>query len=196
MRILELHSSDPEKIGAKKVHKGENDQEERQLNLFTTGRILQLHAVSPFEEALMLDERGDTKRAEDLYHKAIKAGDQVADAYCNLGIIEAQQDHTIEAINYLTLSLKHSPRHVEAHFNLGNLYTEAGNLELGVLHYEMSIQIDPTFTGSYFNLGLSLAASQQYQKAIEIFQQYRQLCPVSQQKPALEMIRKLQGMSG
>lgn len=194
MRILELPSSNPKKVGAKKVHKNDPGQEAQQLNLFTTGKILKLHPVSPFEEALMLDERGDRHGAEELYHKAIKTGDQVSDAYCNLGIIEAQQEHTIEAINYFTLSLQYDPRHLEAHFNLGNMYKDAGNLELGILHYQIAIKVDPAYSGSYFNLGLAFASNHKYQKAIDVFQQYRKLCPVAQQKPVLDMIKKLQVM--
>ena len=142
----------------------------------------------------MLDERGDREAAVKLYQKAIEVGDQPADAYCNLGIIEAQNNNAVTAINYLTLSLKYHPRHLEAHFNLANVYVDAGNMELGVLHYELAIKIAPTFTSSYFNLGLTLAASQQYQKAIDVLNQYRQLSSAHQQKAAIEMIKKLQSM--
>lgn len=194
MRILELPVSDPEKIKSKRVKKDSSNQHKGQLNLFAGGRILPLHPGSPFEEALKRDERGDIKRATELYHKAIEEGDQPDDAYCNLGIMAAKKDRTIEAINYLTLSLNNNPRHIEAHFNLANMYVEAGNKDLGVLHYKMAIQIDPFFTSSYFNLGLTLAADQQYEKAIEAFNQYRKYCSVSQQQTALDMIQKLQGM--
>src|SRR6267143_6350367 len=92
-----------------------------QLSLFRVeeGRIARL--LTPFEEALVLHEQGDPKAAE-YYLEAINEGDNVAEAYCNLAIINLEQGNTPKALDQLTLSLKHDPRHVEAHYNLANLY--------------------------------------------------------------------------
>lgn len=192
MKIVRLPASDPEKFGSKKVRGNRQKKEDQQqLNLFSAGNILQLHSLSPFEEALMMDERGDKDTACRLYRKAIEAGDQVADAYCNLGIMESQESNTVKAIDYLTRSLKYDPRHPEAHFNLANCYTEAGNMELGILHYRITIQIDPAFLNSYFNLGLALASQGRYEEAVAAFDKYCSLTQNDDRKPALEMIRKL-----
>src|SRR5437762_9770535 len=81
----------PPKLGYKRVKKraAENPG---QLVLFShqTAEILEFAAgLSGFERALLHDERGDAKAA-DLYRKAIQENDCVADAYCNLGIIESK----------------------------------------------------------------------------------------------------------
>src|SRR5882762_9225983 len=58
-----------------------------QLNLFRGidgGKVSRL--LTPFEEALLLHEQGDPKAAES-YLEAINEGDNVAEAHCNLGII-------------------------------------------------------------------------------------------------------------
>src|SRR5258706_12115377 len=105
-----------------------------QLSLFREeGRIARL--LTPFEEALLLHERGDAKAAE-YYLEAISEGDNVGEAYCNLGIINLEHGDTAKALDSFTLSLKHDPRHVEAHYNLGNLYYDAGEYRLARLHYE------------------------------------------------------------
>ena len=85
-----------------------------QLNLFRieTSRLARL--LTPFEEALLLHERGDATAAEH-YLEAISEGDNVAEAYCNLGIINLERGQTINALDNFTLSLKNDPRHVEAH---------------------------------------------------------------------------------
>src|SRR5262249_32721389 len=59
-----------------------------QLNLFPQpGQLIRLPVrLSPFESALLLHERGDSRAAES-YRKAIQDEDYVADAYCNLGIL-------------------------------------------------------------------------------------------------------------
>src|SRR5688500_11409311 len=55
-----------------------------QLNLFRieTPRLARL--LTPFEEALLLHEQGDTSAAEH-YEEAITEGDNVAEAYCKIG---------------------------------------------------------------------------------------------------------------
>src|SRR6266545_4275070 len=132
--------------------------------------------LTPFEEALLLHEQGDPKAAES-YLEAISDGDNVAEAYCNLGIINKDLGAIGKALDNFTLSLKHEPRHVEAHYNLGNLYFDAGELPLARLHYEAAAQIEPGFSLVYFNLALvhyklsDLAAAL---KALETYKQLRQ----------------------
>src|SRR6187200_3189750 len=61
-----------------------------QLNLFRveTPRLARL--LTPFEEAMLLHEQGDPNAAEH-YREAISEGDNVAEAYCNLGIINLER---------------------------------------------------------------------------------------------------------
>src|SRR5213596_2306434 len=129
------------KFGYKRVNKRATAAENPdQLQLFPrpTAQILDFAPeLSRFEQALMLDERGELKAAE-LYLKAIEERDCVADAYCNLGILESQKGNTLQAFNCFTTSLKHDPRHSEAHYNLGNLYFEANDFRLAQMHYSMA----------------------------------------------------------
>ena len=127
-----------------------------QLNLFPEkgGRLIQLPArLSPFEEALILHEQGD-RRAIEMYLKAIRGGECVADAYCNLGILDYEDNNIPKAFDRFTNALRHDPRHFESHFNLAHLYFEAGDIRLARLHYEISAVIEPGNAGVHFNLGL------------------------------------------
>src|SRR5215813_11260748 len=90
--------------------------------------------LTPFEEALVLHEQGDVAAVE-FYQQAIVEGDNIAEAYCNLGILELDRGDTIGALESFTQSLKNDPRHVEAHYNLANLYYDAGDFPLARLHY-------------------------------------------------------------
>ncbi|PYM12362.1 MAG: hypothetical protein DME18_11605 [Verrucomicrobia bacterium] len=96
------------KFGYKRVRKRARAAENPdQLHLFpqAAAQILDFAPESSrFEQALMLDERGDPKAAE-LYAKAISEQDCVADAYCNLGIIESQKGNTAKAFDCFTTSL-------------------------------------------------------------------------------------------
>src|SRR5258708_34860949 len=97
------------KFGYKRVKKGTRVAENpTALDLFATPSA-QILSLTPeagrFEQALLLDESGDTQAAE-LYLKAIEEQDCVADAYCNLGIIESKQGNSSKAFECFTTSLK------------------------------------------------------------------------------------------
>ena len=130
--------------GLKRVQKSSKIELKRtnQLDLFSqktpeTNIFVMPSNLSPFEEALMLDEKGDPN-AKEAYQNAVDLNDCAADAYCNLGILEYESGKTIIAIDSFTKSLKNDPRHFESHYNLANLYSELGNLPLAKTHYEFA----------------------------------------------------------
>jgi len=146
-----------------------------QLSLFRaaeSARVARL--LTPFEEALLLDDRGDP-RAVESYLEAINEGDNVAEAYCNLGIINKDLGQIGKALDNFTLALKHEPRHVEAHYNLGNLYFDAGELPLARLHYEAAAQIEPRFSLVYFNLALAHFKLNDLTSALAAIANYKEL---------------------
>lgn len=193
-KVVQFPLPDPEKFGPVRVQKKRSVEPRPpgQLNLFTGAKIVRLHQLTEFEEALMIDNQGDVNEARKLYQKAIEDGDSLADAYCNLGILEWQEGYTTKAIDNFTLSLKHDPRHFEAHYNLANLYGEIGNFPLAKVHYEVSIEIEPSFPNSYFNLGLTLAMNKEFPEAVMVLQRYRQLTSPDNYKQADDLISKLQ----
>lgn len=188
-KVVKFPVQPPEKFGFRPVRKKREAPLPRtgQLNLFTGAKVVKLNQLSSFEEALLLDERDD-KAAKEHYLKAIKEGDSVPDAYCNLGIIESKLKNFPKAIDCFTLSLKEDPRHFESHYNLANLYAEIGNLPLAKVHYQMSISIEPEFPNSYFNLGLTLAMNQEIDEAVKTLLEYRRLTTADDHSQVDELI--------
>ena len=165
-----------------------------QLNLFPApaGQLIQLPLrLSPFEEALIQHERGDS-RAPESYLKAIRAGDYVADAYCNLGVWEFDAGKPARAFDCLTRSLRHDPRHFESHFNLANLYLETEETRLARLHYELAAELEPSFANVQFNLGLALAMSGDLELAVAALNRYRELAPQGEAGKADELLASLE----
>ena len=191
-KVIQFPGSNPEKFGFKPVRKKRKPEGEKpaQLDLFSGGKVRSLNQLSVFEEALMLDEQGDS-RARAHYLKAIETGDSLADAYCNLGIIESEERNHSKAIDCFTKSLKEDPRHFEAHYNLANLYAEIGNFPLAKIHYQMSINIEPDFPNSYFNLALTLVMNKEVDKAIQALLNYRSLVPHEERALAEQLINNL-----
>lgn len=163
-----------------------------QMNLFQAGEghLARFQPrLSPFEEALLRHERGDPQ-ANEFYRKAIKEEDYVADAYCNLGILEFERGRVSKAFDCFTMSLKYEPRHVEAHFNLANLYFDAGDLRLARFHYEIVIELEPGFSHPYLNVGLVLALQGELAESRENLLKYRELAS-EDDTVAEEVLRKL-----
>jgi len=161
-----------------------------QLSLFRVeeGRVARL--LTPFEEALVLHEHGDPK-ASEYYREAINEGDNVAEAYCNLAIINLEHGNSSKALDQLTLSLKHEPRHVEAHYNLANLYYDHGNYLLARLHYEAATQIEPGFSLVYFNLALVQMLNNDPSAALRTLKKYQNLVPPAEGRIAQDLFQNL-----
>ncbi len=183
----------PEKFGLQRARrkKGTAGGKDVQLDLFTGGKVVRLHQLSVFEEALLFDERGYTDKARASYRKAIDEDDCAADAYCNLGIIESRDGEYAKAIDCFTLCLKLNPRHYEAHYNLANLYSEVGNHVLAKVHYGVAIELEPDFPNSYYNLGLTHAVLKEYRQAVQFLSRYRYLTPHEDSRQTDDLIDML-----
>jgi len=200
-KVVQFPVNPPAKLGHRKARKRRkpNLEDFGQLNLFDqlpdTTPVLSLpKSDSFFEEALVLDERGD-KEAEKYYLLAVDNNESVEDALCNLGILKSSQGDLTRSIDYLTQCLKKNPRHFEAHYNLGNVYSELGNLELAKAHYELSTEIEPGYPNSFYNLGLVLISLKRYKEAIQRINQYVDLAPNSEHQIANELIETLNSIA-
>ena len=181
------------KLGYKRVRRRCKAADPNQLDLFTAppAQILKFDSgLSPFEQALLLDERGD-QRAAELYTQAIEKDDCVADSFCNLGILETQQGNTIKAFDCFTSALKQNPRHSEAHYNLANLYFDQDDFRLAQLHFEMAAEFDPEFANAFFNLALVHAINCDSGAALHALAKYQQLVSESEGRAAAELIENL-----
>jgi tetratricopeptide (TPR) repeat protein len=182
------------KFGYKRVkRRAKSAENPNQLHLFSqpTAKILNFAPeLGLFEQALLLDEREDGK-AEELYLQAINEDDCVADAYCNLGIIQSKQGNTTKAFDSFTTSLKHNPRHFEAHYNLGNMYFDLNDHRLAQLHYQIANEIDPSFPNAYFNLALVLAINNDLAEAVTALTTYQSLVSSEKARHADELLENL-----
>jgi tetratricopeptide (TPR) repeat protein len=182
------------KFGYTRAKRRARPENPDQLQLFSQtvpSNILNISSgLNSFERALILDEQGDPKAAE-LYLQAINNNECVADAYCNLGIIQSKQGLTSKAFDSFTKSLSYNPRHFEAHYNLGNLYFEANDWRLARVHYQIAVEIDSNFPNVYFNLGLVLSMNNDFEAAIRALEMYQSLVSPNLAQNAAELLENL-----
>lgn len=191
--IIQFPAPTP-RLGYQRVGKRARRREDPdQLQLFPqpSARILEFTSgFSPFERALAADEKGEL-RAAQLYAKAIAEEDCVADAYCNLGILESKKENTAKAFDCFTSALKSDPRHYESHYNLGNLYFEAADLVLAQVHYELATEIAPSFANVYFNLALVQVTKGDLANALSSLTRYQSLVSSAEARNADDLLDAL-----
>lgn len=200
-KVVQFPRSAPSKFGFKKarVKRGRkklNLEDFGQLNLFDQegagAKVISIQPNLPaFDEAVLLDEQNQLARATEMYKKSIENKENVADAYCNLGIIYSKNGEHTQAIDAFTQCLKADPRHFESHYNLANLFSDVGNIELAKVHYQMSVTINPEFSNGYYNLGLVLATNREFEEAIEAFVRYKETAPPEEKQNAMDLIQNL-----
>ncbi len=195
VKVIELDTKSPSTLGYKRARKRKSKDLEKQgqLNLFgqAEAKVLQLPSrFTPFEEALWLDEKGGAG-AQEAYLKAIFAEDCIADANCNLGILETQTGNVVKAFDYFTECLKFEPRHLEAHYNLANLYFEQNDYRLAKLHYEIAAEIEPEFPNIYFNLALVYAMNEEYEDSFNALIKYKTIAPPEEGAKADSLLKSL-----
>lgn len=196
--VVKLKFTRPSNLGFKKVERRKKSTAASgQLNLFSTQpRVKQIVALaSDFDKALFLDEQEDDS-ARDHYHRAIESGEHVADAYCNLGILEFRRGHLDEALECFTRSLKANPTLFEAHYNLGNLYFHLNNLQPARVHYEIASKLDPTYPHVLYNLGLALAMQKKFDLAVNALARYRGMVSGDEARTVEELLEALRVASG
>lgn len=169
-----------------------------QMNLFETpGRESEATLIpisdNSFDLALKLDLRNDPG-AERFYLRAIEKNENIAHAYCNLGVLAAHKENMIEAVDYFTKALADDPRHAETHFNLANVYIAVGNHPLAIFHYRLVNKIAPDFADGYFNLGLSLLETEDLKSAQEAFKQYKLLSPELKSEQVNTILKSLESL--
>lgn len=180
-QVIQLDTSGFSKFGFKQTRrrKSKKLEEAGQLNLFEQSetKVIRLPTrFTPFEEALWLDEKGNSE-AQEAYINAVIAEDCAAEAYCNLGIFESKSGNIIKAFDFFTKCLKYEPRHVKAHYNLGNLYFEQSDFQLAKLHYEIAAEIEPELPNIYYNLALVYAMNKEDEDAFNALMKYKSLVP-------------------
>lgn len=170
-----------------------------QFNLFASPEAQLVYLPlkpSLFERALELHEKGDSSAAE-MYRCAIRADDCMADAYCNLGILEHEAGSLPNARECFSLSIDREEKHFESHYNIGTLYFDEDQLELSRIHYEMAAHLEPSFPNTYYNLGLVHAQLEKWEDARRTLRRYQQLASADEQPSVLvELLRGLDQVCG
>ena len=113
--------------------------------------------------------------------KALKISPYDAEAYNNLGVVQAQRGQRDKAIALYRKALEIQPNYPEAHNNLGYALASLGRFDEAMAHYRKVLQIRPDFAQAHNNLAWLQATCPEATRrngaeAVEHAQRADQLC--------------------
>src|ERR1700722_4737771 len=133
------------------------------------------HADGRHNLGLIALQRGDAAAAVELFDKAIKINNTVAEYHYNVALAWRALNRNDHVAIHLERAVALRADHALAHLNLGNVRREQGRLADAVACYERALAVSPNLAVARFNLGNVLsdqgrpdAAVAQYNQVLAI----------------------------
>lgn len=132
-----------------------------------------------FKTALQHHQRGEIKKAEELYRRILHNEPNNADVLHLLGILLAQRGKFTEAQQLIAKAIELQPNSPSFHNSMGNVLKNLGKLNKAIGYYQKALDLQPNYAVAHNNLGNILLqqgklkqASKHYQQAIQIQPNY------------------------
>jgi tetratricopeptide (TPR) repeat protein len=125
----------------------------------------------------IVEERGDSERAIELYREAVGVEERAEVAHYNLGSSLARAGRLEEGAAHLRRAVEIEPRFTDARVNLGNALLRQGRLEAAIAHYRAAIESDERSADAHGNLGVALLAQGDLEGAIRSLRRAVELRP-------------------
>ena len=110
------------------------------------------HADSLHNLGLIALQRGDAAAAVELFDKAIKINDKVAEYHYNAALAWRALNRTDHVATHLERAIALRGDYALAHLNLGNVRREQGRPADAIACYERAIAAAPNLAAAHFNL--------------------------------------------
>ncbi len=145
-------------------------------SIFTSIDFLETDSVASLNEAgIRLSKAGEMEKAEENFLKAIESNPQYPQSYHNLGILQAAQQRTLEAIKSLEKLIELEPDIAEHYCNLGIVYYLEGTYCESELIFLKALEIDNNHPETLFNLGKLLFNLERTDEAISLILRFHNL---------------------
>lgn len=122
--------------------------------------------------AVQYQTKGMESNAETIYRSVLEENPTYPDALHLLGVVLYKRGDTEQALEYVKKAVQSSGNDSFAAFHntLGACYRTLGRMEEAEQQFELALRINPEFTSALFNLGLVYQQKNQFEKAIEQYQ--------------------------
>jgi Tfp pilus assembly protein PilF len=117
------------------------------------------------------------KNSNTLFEHALASTDNNFIAHLNLGVVQAEQGRTKDALRNLYAAVEEKPEHADAHDTLGALLGQLGQTKEAAEQFQKALQIQPRDSEAHCNLGNVLLAQGKFPEAASEFQIALQIQP-------------------
>ncbi len=131
-----------------------------------------------FFEAVRMEERGKTQEAVALYESILELDSSHAPACINLGTIQYNQRHFIEAEGLYRRATAADPKYALAFFDLGNVLDELQRLPEAIEAYATAIRLVPHYGDAHYNVALAYERTGDRRAALRHWTTYIKLDPI------------------
>jgi len=146
------------------------------LDDFNQAQFFKRDAAEPYLNiGLIYNERGDTKKAIELYEEALKHNNNYAEAYDALGQAYVQTRQLEKAITYFNNAARRE--YIRAYYNLGLAYKDKGEFENAVKSLQTFIDNAPDNGEVFLPLGEAFALKGDQEAAIQSYSKSLALNP-------------------
>ncbi len=130
--------------------------------------------------SVYLNQKKSTQ-ARESFERATKLHaaypDTLANAWNNLGLLDAREGHTEQAIGFFLRALQQNPDHVVALENLGSAYRQLKQWDKARAYFERALAIAPQDPEANYGLGMVFAQTDETAHALEHLQRALQSRP-------------------
>lgn len=145
-------------------------------NIFTNIDFLEAEPVIALNETgTRLAKAGEMQKSEEAFLKAIELNPYYAKSYHNLGILQAAQQRTKEAIKNLEKLIELEPNIAEHYCNLGIIYYLEGTYYEAELFFSKALEIDSDHPDTLFNLGKLLFNLERTDESIALIERFHNI---------------------
>ncbi len=127
------------------------------------------------ETGTRLCKSGEMQKAEENFLKAIELDPNYPQSYHNLGILQAAQHRTTEAIKNVKKLIELEPDNAEHYCNLGIVYFLEGSYYESELFFSNALKIDNSHPDALFNLGKLFFNLERTDEAISMIERYQNI---------------------
>ncbi len=131
-----------------------------------------------FFEAVRMEERGKTQEAVAHYESILALDSCHAPACINLGTIQYNQRHFIEAESLYRRATAADPKYALAFFDLGNVLDELQRLPEAIEAYTTAIRLVPHYGDAHYNVALAYERTGDRRAALRHWTTYIKLDPI------------------
>ncbi len=135
--------------------------------------FLEVESVALLNETgTSLAKAGEMQKAEENFLKAIEIDPHYPKSYHNLGILQAAQQRTKDAVKNLEKLIELEPDNAEHHCNIGIVYFLEGSYYESEMFFSKALEIDNDYPDAMFNLGKLLFNLERTDEALSLIERF------------------------